>query len=338
MKLFGYKIFDWRDVAKFFGKFKSGTLIGAFAFALALWGYANLNEVYRTKIEAPLVVLLPDDVALDESLSADKITAEITGTGWELFNAKYLDPSGKCVLDFRNKDFDAGTYNVQQGEIIKGMEGAPNVENMVVFDSDKIKLKLSKIDEKKVPTRSNVKIEPKKYFTLVSEPVIDPTEITVRGAETKIGEIKEWQTVEETISGVFESGEASVALAEPEKDVFELFYDKKPIDKVELIYQVEILAEKTIYDLPVSIRGGKPSGNGKITPDIVSVVIRAGASRVADITRDSLRVSIPAYRINADTLGYVRPDVALPHGVELVEIKPNYLRHTIVVEDFSKTD
>jgi hypothetical protein len=93
---------------------------------------------------------------------------------------------------------------------------------------------------------------------------------------------------------------------------------------------VDRMAEIAIYDIPVQITGAPQQSVHTISPQVISVVVRGGINRIAELTSEDFTAMVDYNLIRKDTTGIIKPIVIAPENIRILQIIPDILQHRTV--------
>ena len=296
------------------------SFIGAFVFAIALWGFASLNGEYMTLVRIPLSARLPSDRALENPLP-ENLTVKVGGTGWNLFNLNFLKSAAQCEIDLSDKTINDSLYRIDRAEIITSISGLSKFEPRDVYP-DNLILKTGKVSEFEVPIIPNIDLETDKDYILIGDLRLDPPTVIIRGNEKIVKNIKSWATVYQVIPDVNSDFKTNVMLKDTLNGIIEL--SRKD---VQVSADIQQMAEITFNDLQLVVKGGKLGEDQILFPSTVSVTLRGGVKVLNKLTGDRIMTYIDYSQLINDSTGVLKTYADFPDGIELLRIEPKYIRH-----------
>lgn len=294
---------------------------GAIVLAIALWMFASLNDTYLINIDFPLQIHLPKDRAFESKLP-NNITFRVKGNGWSLFNLMYFNTAKKCNVNLSNYTLNSNELNLTRDVLLKSIEFIGNANAQEVYP-EKLTLIVGQNFEKQVPLISKIKINPSNQFILVGEPVLNPHNVTIFGNKKVIEKINSWETEDIEFDEIKKNFTAKVKLNEEHENIV-----KTKEKYVQLSQKVEQLTDLVIKDIPIVFIGNIPY-NHKVFPNTVSITIRGGVNTLLNLNLDNIYINLDNKQILDDKSGYITPNVLLPNNIQLIDIKPKFLRHLI---------
>jgi hypothetical protein len=292
---------------------------GALIIAVWLWIYITLDNDYQSQLVADLVVLVPDDVAI-ENYIPEKITFDIEGRGWDLFTAKYFSGRQICTINLKNINIIKDTIIITNKQILNSMLLNNNLNSKTV-EPNTLTLVTGKIVEKLVPLKSNIIINPRNGHRVKGQIHLKPRRIYIRGNEKLVDKIDFWFTEKKIYDDMFKSFESSVG-------VLDTFGSRVyPLTKVvSFAAEIQQTVETTLYDVPIRIKGAI-SKSHKLYPDKITVTVTGGISEIEKLEIGSVRAYVNAKDLLEDKRGTIIPKFDLPNNVEVLTFRPKYVNH-----------
>jgi len=305
-------------------KFYPLSFLFAFIFAIAFWGYVNLNSTYTTLVEADLAVKVAYGRAIEDNLQKS-LWLTVRGTGYELVKLLYFSSPLKCSIDVSPKPLESSRerYVITQ-DTLKRSITIPLSVQILDISPPSISFRTDIEVVKKVPVVPEYSIDYRRGFTLISDPSYTPDSIQIWGTNRLIQSIASWQTEPLALEDVHEP----FSLTIPLKDSLSATV-RKSATKVSISGNVQQVAELTFHDIPVEIHSAPANAEHTIRPAIVSITLRGGIKQLQYMLASMVRVSVSYYDLTQDSTGFVRPVVNLPDGLQLVKVSPSFLRHTV---------
>jgi hypothetical protein len=98
-------------------------------------------------------------------------------------------------------------------------------------------------------------------------------------------------------------------------------------EKVTLLADVDLQAEKEILDIPISIEGGSLLSEHIIEPKLLRAVIRTGINKLIQTDIPTVEAKVSYQELISDTTGIITPRITLPDGFYLVSLNPPFVYH-----------
>jgi YbbR domain-containing protein len=299
----------------------SKSFLGSFLFAASLWAYTSLSHEYTPFVKVPLSVKLPATKAIENPLP-ETISIKVKGGGWQLFYLIFFNTAKKCIVDISDKEILEDEYIVTRTDILKGIQNVVDVEPIDVLP-ESMKLKLGKVSTYFVPVSVAINVTPKEGFVALSELKIKPDSIGITGNEKVVKDIRFWATKKIDILNINHTQTISVELSDSLISIVKL--SRKTVD---VTVDIDLEADITIHDIPITIRGGTLPKNHKINPNKISVVVYGGIERLSTLNSKNISAYINYDDIMNDSTGVIIPTLNKIDGIAGFHITPKYIYHT----------
>ncbi|MES2764510.1 MAG: hypothetical protein V4642_01475 [Bacteroidota bacterium] len=305
-------------------KFYPLSFLFAFVFAIAFWGYVNLNSTYTTLVETVLKVKVANGRAIEDALP-EVLRLRVRGTGYELVKLLYFSARPECYVDVSPKPLESSRerYFITQDTLLRSITTPLSVQILDVSPPS-ISFRTDVEISRKVPIIPDFDINYRRGFTLITDPVYTPDSIEIRGTNRLIQSIEAWRTQPIHLQDVHEPFSFTIPLKDSLTSTV-----RKSSPNVSISGNVQQVAEITFQDVPVEIQSAPSGAEHTIRPRIVSVTVRGGIRQLQYMLSSMVRVSVSYYDLTQDSTGYVKPIVSLPPELQLVKISPAFLRHTV---------
>ena len=315
MKIFDYEI----KISK--------SLLGAIIFAISLWGYASLNEVYVTKLYVPVEIKLPNNIAL-EAEHIKKISLEVKGNGWQLFNLLYFNQSKRCLIDLENTVIENNSYLIDRNKILKSVVFT-NLETRDVIPNN-FEIKTGLIGEKIIDIIPSFELIFQEGYTLKDKAIIKPTKIKIKGNRKIISKINSWRTEKREFTNINSQFYKKIHLFDTLKNVVDL-----SAYEVEIIAEIEPISSVIFYNLSLEIMGGKLNDNRLLSNDKFNVVVSGPISKIENLDISDISISLDYSEIISNNNLILIPKVKLPNGIVLNKLTPNYIYSYKITKDLT---
>ncbi|HYF03066.1 MAG TPA: hypothetical protein VEC36_06805 [Patescibacteria group bacterium] len=306
-------------------KFYPLSFLFAFLFAVAFWGYVNLNSTYTTLVETSLNVQVARGRAIEDVLP-ESLWLRVRGTGYQLVTLLYFSQKPQCRIDLSPRPLESSRerYVLTQDSLRRGIATPMNVQ-VLDISPPTVSFRTDVEVARKVPVHPNVDLNFRRGFTLITDLSHSPDSIEIRGTQRIVQSISSWPTVPMSLDDVHQPFVYTLNLRDSLRSTV-----RKSAETVRVEGNVQQVAELTFHDIPVEINAAPPDGEHVIRPTILTITIRGGIRQLQYMTKSMIRASIQYYDLMQDSTGYVKPTVTLPPDIQLVSVTPRVLRHTIV--------
>ncbi len=296
----------------------SKSFLGAFLFAAALWAFNTMNDIYVVNYSIPLTIETSENRSIHGNVP-EKIRLKVRGQGWNLFYLMNFNTSARCVIDLTDIDKKEDYYRVSRREIISGVQEMINVETIDVVD-ELLSLNIGTKIEKSIPVKPRVDFSPREYFMLAGDFSTEPDSIVIKGDRSLLDTIDFWLTEKVSVSDAYKPVEKNVKLKDPETGI--------EISQNEVLLKADIqqIAEKQIYDIPVKVKGGRLPKNMSILPVKINIFLRGGAEDMAAYDYLDLLGEISAAldysAVMKDSTGSLMPEIKVPPEFKVIKTEP----------------
>ena len=248
------------------------------------------------------------------------VRLRIQGTGWQLLNIM-ISPNFRYRIDF-NK-LGTGDTLFTHTNLNERIYLAHNIR---VFETypDTVLVHLDRKITKTVPITPILSIDYRTGFDIVGKVDVSPETISISGARSLLRSIKDWKTVPIVLKDVNAPADVKVELA----DTLQLEITKPQITAL-VHFDVQPIAEKKVYDIPVDIIQAPESRNILLIPPKITIIIRSGVNAISSLTQQDFHASIDYTSILLDTSGTVQPIITGPENVKIVQLDPERIQYVV---------
>lgn len=273
----------------------------ALALAAVLWAAVAAEEPTTQLVPVSLVVQPPEGRALTRRLPP--VRALYAGSARELIK---LYGSPPVITKVIPDTLMSSHYILQLAPEDLRLSERANVQAQDV-QPRQIEIVLDDLARRSVAVAPRVRIRPDSGYTLIGGIAVVPSSVLVRGPDVEVSRIGGVTTLPVEITGVTGPVRRSVPL-----DTSGFVNVQVSPGAVQIIAEIEALSERVLTEVPVTVQGD--GGGWTSDPRGVMVTLRGPASRVAYLTRDSVRVLAPAS--GAARRETVRLRVIAPAGIQ----------------------
>jgi len=298
----------------------SGQFIVSLVLAASLWAYVTLNNEYMTYVKLPLTIILPGNRAMEESLP-EEISVEIKGSGWNIINLSFFNSSAKCEVDLSNNIISQEEYKISRSDLLKSVQFLGNVEPMDILP-ESIIVRTGSIGRYNVPVVPAFAVVPREGFTIVDEPRLYPSSVTIKGNNSVVSTIKSWNTIPMEISDVYHSFNLPMPLSDSLQGIVSLNYNM-----INISVDIQQIGEVEVQGVKLKVRGGTIQNDNRLSPLTFDVTVQGPVDIIADITREDISVQLDYIDILNDSTGVLKPKVVVPKNVKVLSNNPKYVYH-----------
>lgn len=276
-----------------------------------LWLSLTLQEERTVSFSVPTrIINMPDGQALTDVPPAT-VQVKVSGEGRQLIWL-YMNPPTMPI------DAASSEVNVESA-LDLAQEAGVRIESV---EPQQVDLMKEPRVERSVPVASRVDVDLPPTHELLSPLRLEPDSITVWGAESIVGSLTEWPTEPQTIRGLTDTLETSVALI----DTLTQLVDRST-ETVTLRAEAGKFVEAT-REIDVNVTGAPSDQNlVALEPSAIRVRYRVLFNQLFESQRASGFFATVAYnQIRTDTTGYVRPRIRTPPELVIRDPEPTPAR------------
>ena len=305
--------------------YKTRTFWGSLLIAIGLWIYATLQDEYHTVVAVPLIVEPPTGRAI-ENILPNRVSIDVAGTGWYLFNYMYVNKLKKCKVNLDDVRKDDTIYVISSIDMQKGLEGLNRITPQR-FYPERINVKTGEIVEKEVRIVSDAKVNLKDGFVLVGDIKTEPQTVTIIGNKNLIDTIRIWKTKKIEFNRVNTSFSHIVQASDSLSSVIDI----TPKD-ITIFATVQQYGEKTFNDIEIRIINGQLPPEHIISPKYLSVTLSGGIELLNKIKSSDISITVDYEAIISDRNGIIKPVITIPPFTKMLNAEPVFLKHNIYVK------
>jgi hypothetical protein len=292
--------------------------IAATLFAVFIWFLVVTGDNYEYRTTIPIEITQPNPEYIITSPIPPEAAVQLQGPGKHLFSF-LLFREGRLRL---NIDKEPGVYVVRPTDSDISLSGsAKRLFSRRLLWPDTIVVKIENLITRKVPVRNNIKLKPQPGYTIVGEVVYEPDSVRVLGPENPVRALDSLYT-------------KSIQLADlkyPFSDRFNII--QPPNEQIQILdpdiaveADIQKLLEKTISNIPVTVRYLPHQIEAKLIPPQLSLKVQGGVNVVFPLTDKNINAYIE-YRQDLESHGKDFPIIIEPiPGVRFRDIKPDRFR------------
>jgi hypothetical protein len=250
----------------------------ALVLAAIVWAAVAAQEPTTQLVPVQLAITPPDGRSLVGE--PPLVQALFAGTARELIKLYAEPPVIRQVLP----DTITGAAYVLELSVadIGAIEGAAVSAQQI--EPRSITIFLDEVSRRLVPVRHRVTIEADSGYLVFGDLTVSPSSLTVHGPQTLVATVDALYTVPLTLTAVTSSQRRRVAI-----DTTDLPSVQLSEDSVTVSAEVEALADRVFDGVRVTI-DAQDGGEWTSDPVAVAVTVHGRDSRLALLTRDSIRV------------------------------------------------
>ncbi len=287
-------------------------------FSILLWGSVSLSGEYFTTLDVPLqfINLDPDYAISDQDFQ--KVQVGIKTQGWILASLQF----GRDLNLVVPVQEEPGRHSISARAAIERASWLSSNMQILEVVPDQVKFYVEPIKYKEVKIVPNFESELKPGFGIVSDVTIEPDSVTIYGPESKVDLIDTIRTEAINLSNIDEDYSESIKLALADDVMLES-------SNAKVSFNIQKIVDKTFSNVIVETRKVPESLSLTIIPRTIDVVVRGGINDLATLSESEIKAFVYFDQALEDTLGLIKPNIALPPNVKLVDAKPENLQYII---------
>jgi len=289
-----------------------------------MWAFVSLSGSYETMIELQIRVDLPPGLTLTKEIPSS-LRVLVRASGWSLVKTLVVERPTLVLRPVGRGVVPNGTFGLGKSALQERLRAVLPEADGITFFPDSIALAFGSIVNKSVPLRITATIVPRPGFKVIGTPSLDPDTITLVGAHSVIDSITSWSIAPVSIADAHSPVSAWANVS----DSLPLLVTTIP-RRVELRADVQEIGERTFEDIVLIDRVTLHDSTLWLVlrPDRVSVLLRGGVRDLSRLDPRSIRAYVELVE-GVDTVGYLRPRLLLPQGVDLsvVRVVPDRIRY-----------
>lgn len=270
-----------------------------------LWFTFTMRETHTEIVQLPTeVVNVPENQALSQ-LPPERVRVQVVGDGWSLLRLR-LNPPVVSI--------NAAQNEVSVRDVLSDIPKNVDVQSV---SPNTMNLWKERRITRSVPIRLRAEIETPGTHLLVDEPEVMPDSVELAGAASVVGDIREWPTEYRRFENVRDTLVAQIPLADSLAGLV-----SKSVESVTMRAVSQQFTEGR-REIDVIVQG-QPSTRQLVSLEPSTIEVRYNV--VVSQYQEALRAmdfyaSVSFDEIRQDTTGRVRPDVHLPEGIVLRDVR-----------------
>lgn len=300
-----------------------GSIAFAFILSVCLWVYVSLKTVTTQIVQYPVTVTVQEGKAIATNYPM-RVDVKVRTNGWQLFNLQYIGIPPVCNVRTDSRIPDSmGKISFSKNEILRGLIPNLSLDKIVDLTPEEFSVALSPLIKKKVPVKPNLSIEFFDTYGLTGSVRIKPDSVELSGSYAALAAINEWSTTPIRLLDVFSDFSVSSKLSDSLKPLVEC-----TTKEVQISATVDELVDMDMENILVEIINAPEKLSGhRILPATVTVSVRGGVHKLSLLKSSDIRVTLDYKTILTDSTGYLRPIITTPQSIEVLSMKPKYIKH-----------
>lgn len=256
---------------------------------LLLWFHVATEKKYNYEVKLPVSeIIVKDNLAL-ASKPPDSLTIKVSATGKQLLRQSWKE-SG---LRINASQYPPGSFNFEltTSNTILADAGVISVEEIVRPRT--FMLDIDNFDEGKVAVVPNLIIKPDEGFAARAVQVPIPREVTIRGARTKLQEIKEVTTEAKEVSGLRNNIQVALKVLVPAGYGLSVSPDTVRVE-------IEIVPVKTrLFErIPIVVYNSPGGKRVRPMPATIDIEMTGPPEEISNLNSNSLVASVDFENLN----------------------------------------
>jgi YbbR domain-containing protein len=241
--------------------------------------------------------------------------AKCKGTGKNLL--AQLIAGGIAQISLKNYSYGSKTIPVLP-EFFK--PAASDIAVVEIVYPKEITVQIDRKSKKNVSIAPRFVVIPEAGMVVREDVEFRPLTVSIEGPETKIAQIEQVYTADETLRGFNTTTSFLVALAKPD-------YNVKVIpDTVTAMVKIEQISTKKIFGIKVELESSDKI-SGKLIPEYIAVTISGAASTVNRIDASMFRAVVTYSDIASGGTDNIKPTIiCIDKNVGIISTDPEYVK------------
>ncbi|KAB2846631.1 MAG: hypothetical protein F9K45_01445 [Melioribacteraceae bacterium] len=277
-----------------------------------------MSEEYFATLKFPVKIA---GIAENKSLSSqsvDEVQLNLKGQGWQLAQLTFgLSPD--FIINSKN---NLGEQTVPLRNEIESNSWLSSSIQVLSINPEKIIFNIENITQKKVKIEPDIDLEFKPNYGLVSDIIVSPDSVIIRGPEsliTKIGKVfTEKKEFKDSDRNVLES----ISLEK-------INFVEMSQEQTAIKFDVQKIVDKTFENILVEILGVPASRQLVLYPAKVDIVLRGGINLLGKLNSSDIRAYVYFSQAISDTSGGIVPYFEIPAFTAIIDKIPNKLEYII---------
>lgn len=283
--------------------------------AIILWVFVVTNQVFEIVLDVPLDIVdqKPSKVLVSEVPST--IAVRFSGLGRDLLILKYIQiPRVELDIHTINYFYD---YPLQTAyvNIPPGLDAEP----VAIVGQDTINIRLEDVLERLLPVAPQVTPLPALGYMVSGEVAATPDSVTVFGPQSVVRRLRRVLTDTVRFDGLERTLQEDVSLLPLDPKV------RISPSTVRITVPIDKIAQREISRVAVEAKGVPLGREVLMEPSTVDVLLDGPAKRLAEMSVDSIRVTVDLYNWDPSQREYPL-SVTTPDGIEPVGTEPDVIR------------
>lgn len=280
-------------------------------FSIFIWGSITLSEQYFANLDFKIRVVNEPSGYVCGYVDPQTINIKLKAKGWQLLSLN-LGVRNTFLI---SADNDSGFKKLDVfGEINENSWISPGMTITEIFPRE-ILFNVEKIKFKKLKIVADTDLDFSSEYGLATPIQIIPDSVLVGGPASIIDKINEIKTKPISLSSL----DSKIKII---SELEELRGFRSQKSKVEVIFDVQRIVEKTFENINITITDVPKDRDVVLLPNNVSCTLRGGISVLGKISKEQIKASIKYKDVILDTIGTLKPEIEIPQYTTLTYSKP----------------
>lgn len=292
--------------------------------AIIIWFLVVTGDQYEYRTTIPIQISPTNPDYIITSPVPEHATILVYGSGKLLFSFM-LFREGRMRL---NIDWEPGTKIILPSEEDIFLSGnAAELDLRRLISPDTIKLTIERKITRDVPVLNNIQLKPAPGYTIVGDVVIEPVSVEIRGPQSAVQAVDSIYTQTIVVDDLKYPYRETFPLIEPANENMELL-----TKEVTIAADIQKLMEKTLNDVPVTVRYLPQHYDAIVIPSQISVTIQGGVELVTQVQRQDIDAYIE-YHAALDSAGKeFSVNIDPIEGIEFRDIEPDRIKVSLLTQ------
>ncbi|HLP16928.1 MAG TPA: hypothetical protein VK470_11750 [Bacteroidota bacterium] len=295
-------------------------IVFSFFFAFFLWLSINLSNEFQLNLSVPFRIENLDSTKAVANRIPQTLTVRVRGTGWKILNT-LLTPSLQYTFDagsVRSRTvFAANTELSTRLVLAQGM-------SVVEIFPDTIAIVIDDKVMKTVPLVPVIDAVFHEGFDRVGAVTLTPDSVRLFGARSALAMIGHWNTQPVVVREAKTAVNETVQLSDPDLPGIAVVPSTAMMH-----FDVQPIAEKSLSNIPVTVKQLPAKRFVSLIPPTIDVVIRSGAQYVAGVDEKDISAYVDYRSVLLDTSGTIEPTIVCPENITVVRSTPSRLQYVM---------
>ncbi|MEE9430019.1 MAG: CdaR family protein [Melioribacteraceae bacterium] len=286
--------------------------------SILLWVFVSFSGEFSITLNLPIAITeLPEETAIS-SISADEVTINLKGTGWQLAQHTF----GRDQKFYLQGPQKIGVQKLSPLSALNANDWLSSTLQLTKIIPEEISVEVEKNIIKKVKVISNLNLSYKPNYDLVSKIIVSPDSVLISGPKSLVDKILFVKTVNDNYSNLEKKMSSLLKLQKQEFIILEH-------DECNVEFDVQKIVDKTFDKIKVVTRNVPPRYDVVLSPSTVKIVIRGGINLLSKLKSNDIKAYVNFSQAINDTSGAVEPKIELPDFTNIIDQNPRSIDYII---------